>query len=336
VRKELEANGFRNDPAKLRDRVVTEVAYAIWPPAHEDTQPGYGAIITDSWQHHRDCIPDVYVGETLDCADEEKGRTFADGDGSFFVCDGQAHKLWVPSLLSFSTEAALFSLRDEVLFNSRRRQPHVPSGESDFVIVQRSVDGVVLIMHWDGLIVMRDGAWSSRTYQYGLLVEERLKARDSEMSEQMADTIRSLLAICLHVLSPRRCGATILAAFDHDPGLESCLGSKNAFDSPVRLTVRRRSNHGPIAHVLAQRDGAALVGETGQLRSIGHWLTPPEDSLKQTASLGGSRQLTARATSTRIRSPIFTVSSEGPVRIYHRGELIATTEPFEEHLRPPH
>jgi len=114
-----------------------------------------------------------------------------------------------------------------------------------------------------------------------------------------------------------------------------CLSSHNSVVSPVELTVRRKSHHGPIAHVLGQVDGAALIGESGVLMSVGHWLTPREEDVKQRPSLGGSRQLTASATSKLIRSPIITVSSDGPVRVFHRGDVIATTELLAEHMRPP-
>lgn len=333
VRYELQANGFRVTDPDLFERVIIEVAYALWPPVHEDVQPSYGAIITDLWNERYLAIPETYQGESIHCDNDHKGRVFADGVGSFFVCESRQYHLWVPKLKSFSDEASLFSLRDEVLFKSRNKVGHAKPPGTDFVIVQRTHDGIVMVMHWDGIISMRHSAWSSRTYQYSLRAEETLATRDESVSEAMESTLRSVLSICLHVLSPKRCGATIVTAFKDDSMLMTCLSSHNSLESPVELTVRKKSHHGPIAHVLGQRDGAALIGESGVLMSVGHWLTAHEEDLRQTPSLGGCRQLTASETSKRIRSPIITVSSDGPVRVFHRGEVIATTDP--EHMRLP-
>lgn len=327
VRRELRANGFLTDPASLLNLVVAEVAYAMWPPLHEDTQPSYGVVITDVWEEHFKRIPEVYRGTSLPCKDGEKGRTYADGETSFFVRHNGEDQLWVPTLISFSDEASLFSLRDEVLFKARNENfVSKPLKGTDFIIVQRARNGVVMVMHWGGIILMRDGAWSSRTYQYSLNVEEELARREKTMSDTMEQTIRSLLSICLHVLSPRRCGATIVAHFDEDQGLSSCLNTGNCFKSPFPMTVQEKKFHDPIAHVLAQVDGAAIISESGCLESLNNWLTPRDDNIKKVFSLGGSRQLTARATSMQIRSPVFTVSSDGPVRVFHNGDVIADTE----------
>ncbi|MCI0557470.1 MAG: hypothetical protein MN733_03165, partial [Nitrososphaera sp.] len=178
IRNELQANGFQiNDPA-LFERVALEVAYAIWPPVHENVQPSYGAIVTDLWDQRYLSIPDSYSGDSIRCDDDHNGRTLADGVGSFFVRDSCQHHLWVPKLLSFSDEASLFSLRDEVLFKSKNKIPHAAPTSSDFVIVQRTFEGIVMVMHWNGIILVRSGAWSSRTYQYALRVEETLARLD--------------------------------------------------------------------------------------------------------------------------------------------------------------
>ena len=326
VRSELRANNFRIGDSALFERVALEVAYAIWSPVHENAQPTYGAIVTNLWAEHHSSIPKSYSGQSIHCDDSHSGRTFADGIGSFFVCDHSRHYLWVPTLLSFSDEASLFSLRDEVLFKSKNQIAHSTPTGSDFIIIQRTTDGNVMIMHWDGIILVRNGAWSSRTYQYKLGVEENLANLDRSVSEKMQDTLRSVLSICLHVLSPRRWGTTIIVALDDDESaLSTCLSNHNAIVSPIILTVRRKAHQGPIAHVLSQIDGAAFISESGELRSVGHWLTPRDDDVRERASLGGSRQLTAQATSKLIRSPIITVSADGPVRVFHRGKEIATT-----------
>ena len=143
------------------------------------------------------------------------------------------------------------------------------------------------------------------------------------LSENMQSTLRYLLRLCVHILSPLHCGATIIAALDDDDDLDGCLNHENAIRLAPGITVAKRSQHQMIAHLLHQIDGAALLNERGELNEVGVWLVPEQTYLRNAASLGGSRQLTAQAVSAVVPSPILTVSTDGPVRVFHRGDVIA-------------
>ncbi|MBM4111560.1 MAG: hypothetical protein FJ254_09445 [Phycisphaerae bacterium] len=320
VKRELLANGFGADPGSLLDRVALELSYALFAPVHEQHQPCYGAIVTDQWSHHANCIPDYLSHGSIDGGAYE--RLLADGTNGFLVCERVAEPkaIWMPHSALLG-EAALFSLRDEILFGQAGRSPHSHPAGTDLVLVQRLADGSVTVLHWDGVTSVRNGQWSHRHYQYRYKVEETLESRVGHLSDDMKQTIRSLLRICLHVLSPAGCGATIVAALDGDQELAGCLNCANALPALSGLTVRNKRHHRTLAHLLDQIDGAAVVAEAGDLKCVGAWLKPKDR--RDSVSLGGSRQLTAQSTSASVASPILTVSADGPVRVFHRGELIA-------------
>lgn len=325
VKSELNANGFQADPANLVDQVAEEAAYALWPPVHENLQPSYGAIVTDQWELYFSRIDRPYGGHFQRCNSKELGRTLADGVTSFYVRDGHGEYLWTPEVLAFGDESALFSLRDSVLFKNAKEKPHDPPKGSDFIIIQRSKDGSVTIMHWDGVIVAKNGFWYSKKYQYSLRVEEQIEDLDGDLSAGIKDTLRSVLSICLHQLSPRGCGATIVI-MRGDEGLKKAANFANAIRVTLGLTVREKSHHEMITHALSQVDGATLISEQGLVRALGVWLTPTKKDLRGIKSIGGTRQLTAAATSRTTHCPIITVSCDGPVRVYYRGNIIANTE----------
>jgi len=156
VRREIRMHGFRSDSANLIDRIVREVTYAIWPALHEDAHPSYGAVVTNHWPKQFPHIPSAYSGSYYPCPNSIASRKFADGVTSFFVSGKRRNYLWIPKVITFSDEPSLFTVRDTVLFKGPRRSPEFASDGKDFVFVQRSASGAVLVMHWDGIIVIRN------------------------------------------------------------------------------------------------------------------------------------------------------------------------------------
>lgn len=322
VRRELLAHGFATDRCKLLERLSSEVAYALFAPLHERSQPTYGAIITNHWQQHCSQIPEFMSNSSIPCS--RLDRTLADGASSFAVFDQQSdsNTLWI-SHAALIGEAALVSLRDEILFKSTGRSPHDPPADADLILIQRLADGSITVLHWDGVTTFRNGHWAHKHYQYKYRVEETLEHRllHLPLQEHTKQTVRHLLRLCLHVLSPAGCGATILVALDDESSLRSCLIDKKERLAPARLTVSDRVCHRTLLHLLGQVDGATILSSDGTLRSVGAMLKP---KLEHTSpSLGGARQLTARDTSMSLDSPILTVSADGPVYVYHQGTVIA-------------
>lgn len=258
--------------------------------------------------------------ESLECSGYR--HQLADGTGGFLVCerDQDPCVVWV-SRSGIVGEAALLALREDVLFHQPGRSPHDDPTGTDLVLVQRLGDGAITILHWDGITTCVDGQWSYRNYQYRYRVEEVLAERIGGLADDARQTIRSLLRICLHVLSPIGCGATIIMSLDDDVDLPKRLNCKNAMPSLNGLTVHNRSYHRVLAHLLSQFDGAAIIGEDGRLRQVKTWLK--HKGRRDAASPGGMRQLSAQNASIAIKSPIFTVSADGPVRVYHAGEVLA-------------
>jgi len=316
-------HGLRIDPASLRDQLVEEVYHALWAPAHEGRQSSYGAIITDHWDIQHNYLEEYVNGECLSC-DCNDGRFYANGISSFFVSNKRARPLiWCARQFSFTDEASVFSLRDEVLFGRPGVRPHDAPSNRDFIILKRFVDGTLLIMHWAGITSFKNGNWNFKPYQYALRVEETLRERRAEITQDMEETLRRLMRLCLHVLSPAGCGATLIAHLAHDEPLDDLLDRDTSCKSLQGITLTHRWQHDAIAHRLKRVDGAVIVDEVGRLKEIGVFFRMPRGNL----GIGrrGARWRSAISMSKAIQSPVVMVSSDGPVFVFYKGEEIVSS-----------
>jgi DNA integrity scanning protein DisA with diadenylate cyclase activity len=326
IREELLHNGFGSDPSGLIDLVVEEVAYAVFAPVHEGKRPTYGALVAQTTDDLAHSVKDEFDGDFSNCGIES--RYCADGISGFFLRGKRGCKLLVCGKgVAFRDEAALFLLRDKVLFAKLRRSPQkMPTqGERDLVLVHRGENDTVTVMHWDGITQFSKGLWSFKSYQYNLCLEETMAARSPGFSEERQDVLRSILSMCVNILSPAGCGATIVMRLNDDEAFNNLLNLQNAIIGTPQIQIRYLNYQYALAHILKQCDGAAIISESGDLEHVGIWLAPEDRLLRSIKSQGGSRQLTAQATSMKIDSPILTVSSDGPVRAFHRGDMICNS-----------
>ncbi len=330
---ELSQNGFRNDPSRLFDIVVDEVAYAIFAPVHEQQQATYGVFIakaTTDWASH---LQEEFNGELNECS--ELTRYCADGIYSYILRSGTEFKtIRCGKDRSFRTQARLFILRDNIM-NSEGVAPwntSPPCGERDLIVVRRDERGTVTIIHWDGVTRCHNGRWSFTPHQYRLFLEEHISSSVSNFDTKKKNVLRSILGMCLNILSPGGIGATIIMHLDNDTNLFTHLSDMNSIKEVPAFEVRTLSYQFSIAHVLSQCDGAAIISDTGVFRQVGLWLTPSAEHLLAVQSAGGTRQLTAHALSKVIDSPIITVSSDGPVRAYYKGAIMFDTSSCDSYL----
>lgn len=322
-------------PTQLLQAVVEEMAYAIEPPIHEGLQPSFGAVITNDLSLLHPGLIEKYRGRTFELTSISEMRCIADGVRCFYcrhvsATDSDKSLVWVSESISFMSEVALFSLRDEAVFGAPRVSPHKQRPpEKDLLLVQRNRSGEVTLLCTSGIISIKDGQWTKRIYQYQLGLEEYCAHSAVEASDhhsELVRTYRSLARLALHILGARRIGATLI--IESSPGKLSVdglnlIGTDKAIHvNEAGLTLREKGHQTLMAHLLEHNDGAAIFSQRGNLISVRNWLNIQftEDDIK--ANPGGTRQLSALVASKKLRLPVITVSSDGPVRAFYKGALV--------------
>lgn len=326
IASELLQNGFFNDPSSLCNIVVDEVGYALFSPPHEKQHATYGAFIAKAVTDWDAPLRDEFNGEFTDCS--EMSRYCADGIHSYIVRSASEFRiLRCGKDLSFRTQARLFLLRDHLILSGGSSPANTSPilGERDLIIVRRDELGDVTVIHWNGITRCTNGRWAFTPNQYNLLLEENIVIRGGIFNKRQVSVLRYILNMCLNILSPAGYGATIVMHLESDTHLLTNVSNKNALHNVPPFEVCTLGYQFSIAHILSQCDGAAIISDKGVFKQAGLWLTPRADLLFELRSTGGSRQLTARAISSVIESPIITVSCDGPVRAYYKGEIMFDT-----------
>ena len=320
-------------PKELHAAAVEELAYAIEPPVHEQALQPYGALITSCSNPFSERIKERYPGREHSLQNDSSMRHLSDGSRAFFcryiTTDGEHHTIWRSTGLSFGSEVALFSLRDEAVYGIPRLSPHKYKNPPDeVVIIQRSRTGEITLLSTTSIVKIIEGAWSVRPYQYQLKLEEyceQLENLSSQHRSQLESVYRSIARTALHILGAQRIGATILV--QHPEAVENEDSEYIESDTALKLTqanikITERADQPVVAHLLAFNDGAAVFSHDGTLLSVGNWLKARIDPEDVRRNPGGTRQLSAKRASRHSRLPIVTISSDGPVRVYFKGEQV--------------
>jgi hypothetical protein len=314
-------------PKCLLKAVVEELAHAIDPPVHEGVFPTYGAIIASGTEPMRRRLNPDYGMRQFSLDSQDNMRSMSDGICSFYFrhiipAPCEKAEVLIIEARSFESEAALFSLRDEAVYVALKVS-HNPSKkpDNDVMIVQRNRSGEVTLLCSSGIIVIRGYQWSQRIYQYDIGLDEICENILGSKESPTVDVYRSLASLALHILGAKRIGATIIV-----DGGEIMSGERSILQSSQSISVRdadlnvtKKSHQRLIAHILASNDGAALFSSDGLLISVKNWLDVKIG--KEDDTPGGTRQATAREASKKIVLPVITVSADGPVRVFHKGEM---------------
>jgi hypothetical protein len=320
-------------PRELHRAVIEELAHAIEPPIHEQALQPYGSLITNSNNRFEERIKERYQGKEHSLHTDAAMRHLSDGVRTFFCRyiskNTETHSLWRSSTLSFGSEVALFSLRDEAVFGIPRLSPHRNKNPpNDVVIVQRSINGDVTLLATSSIVKITEGAWTVRPYQYQLMLEEycrKIEEVTPSQLTQLENVYRSIARTALHILGARRIGATILVQHPDDKlnEAEDYLEGENALRlSQAKIVITDKADQPVVAHLLSHNDGAAVFAHDGTLVSVGNWLKAKIDLDDFRRNPGGTRQLSAKSASRHSRLPVVTVSSDGPVRAYFQGEQV--------------
>lgn len=318
-------------PAALRaawpaafDIVCEEVVYARYVHVHEGYRPSYGCIV----------VPDLRaIGQTsgltlaalrtpegpVDPAasrqdtnplfTEDAGadlRLIVDGERTFLIRDPHG-RTGLGSIDSPADDLALLEL-------CRRLTG---------VCVQRQRDGRIQLL-MEGVVCINEGYdWRSLQTARQLLPSVLTAlSPPAELLEEIAVHLSDIMDLCVHTLSPRGIGATLVWQIaTHGP---AGAVSNQPHRPPADLNLFDRQDRYSIVALLASVDGACFVSRDGHISGYWAMLDPSTAAKALIGELGGTRHTSAkRYAFDEPGSLIIVVSADGPVSIFSDGAMLA-------------
>lgn len=286
---------------------VDELAHARWAGIHERRRFGYGCVLNP-----RD--PNA-VGDPLPGLDHAKAaelselRRYADGRRVFLV----RHPDGPPQLVTADAPDELALVR-----------------------LQRRTGGQVVIRDPEGIrVVTHDGSVGS----YGDLWAVRPSAGQAAaalarfVAQDERDTLDQILDLCLHVLSPRHVGATVVWRLGSADGERF---TRAPTPPPVALSVMADRHLAAIAKRIALMDGACVLERDGTVVGFGAFLGWSREAEEEIAHATGLRHSSARWYSFDVPEVlVFVVSEDGPVSVFAGGAALLTDNGHSRNVKPP-
>jgi hypothetical protein len=278
--------------------LLEELDYACRPDLHEGTAPRYGALVSlagdpPAWEKLSAPARIRSAGTDLALL-----RRLADGRESFVVRRPERTEGLVCFDRVLEHEANAVRLRYE----------------TGAFVVQRTGTGIVRVCGPDGVIT-----WDGTQWSFKPLAEHHASAIRRLAPDASPAVIGGLFELCVHWLSARRIGATLVLSLAGDPARLARVERSAAVVLPP-LSVTRPEHLAPLQSVLSQTDRAALVDPDGRVTTLGVGLRPSDLAVSLVDSTGGTRHTSARRFSFDEPSAIvFVVSTAGPVSVFSDG-----------------
>lgn len=287
-------------PLPRDDFLLAEIAHARRPPVHEGRVGTYGAVVADHDTDLAACIASPHripLGEV----DIAAARRYADGRASFVEVGPDGPKGLLLFEASVETEASAVRVQRSL----------------DAAIVQRTRQDSVRVVTADGVVL-----WDGIRWTYKPHARHHAKRLAAETGGD-GDVAAALLDLAVHWLSAGHVGATLVWYLDDDGDLGSWLDRTTSRLAPT-LDVTRASHLGAIRSSLAQHDLATVFGPRGDLRLVGATLVHSRDAGDTIAAFPGARHTSARRFSAdEHRAVVIVVSQDGPVTVFHKGQVDA-------------
>lgn len=298
--------------------VWEELGYALRPPVHEGRVATYGAIIGSStdpeeWTATTGLTVHYRMARSLSHA---ATRRFADGISSWVLrsigsqrtggCGGEA-----------SGRPDRHEATELVVFD------RPSASERDLVVLAEAAAGVVVQRHPAGVVRLVGGFGVARStpggWQHQPPVDRWLEAVEGCQTGERHLVLKRLLRFAVHDLGSRRIGALLVYHLvPPDP-----VRYERRLPDPPALSVQQPVNLAPLQHVLGQLDGATFFDEAGTLTGLGVRLVPSRAAEERVDAIGGTRHTNARRYShDEPESLVITVSEDGPVTVFRRGEIL--------------
>ncbi len=283
---------------EVEDALLDELLYCRYPPVHEQRVPSYGCIVFAG--EIASDLPQGLTEVTLGSfGNLDEVRPLADGIHTFLVRGATAGEALV------SVDSA-----DELDLVELAR-------DAKCWIMQRHPSGAVRVFRGQSMLRNQDGLWTykpysdSRTFQF--LHVTGLDGSEAQMG-------LGILDLCLHVLSARRIGATIVWVVRQDPATFGSAFSRAPHPIPAVLNVTDPHHVQPLVSLLASVDGACLVGPDGAIEGVEGFIGNSAAAEAFIDAHSGTRHTTAaRLSYDQPEVLVFVVSSDGPVTVFSDG-----------------
>ncbi len=296
--------------AGLEAEFCGELARCLDPYVHERRVRSYGAIVCRE-------LPELtHLGRLVETADMHPDviRSCADGRKAVaLVVKGEPVRL-----LAFHEEA------------DTEQDYASLAAWIEGVIVCNGGDGVVRIVTDASVTIVEGRRWTTKD-----LVFEAAEGVAGTVPAADPTTIRRLLELCHHRISPGKMGATLVylltdeadGALHRDAGVDvRCLG----------LTAGKPDDEHLILHHVRHRDGAEVFDRDGRLLRVNVILESSEASTHRVAPYGGTRHTSAaRHTYDRPDVLAFVVSADGRVTVFSDGQRISELRMRDSHENRP-
>ncbi len=284
--------------------VLDELDYALRPARHERRRPTYGSIVVPRTpiEHWADETGLRVESMTTNDRRDQELRRYADGLGSWTI----RHPDGIGALVVFDRSAG--SERDLVVL----------AAATGAIIVQRRPDSGVRAVGSFGV-----ARWDGSSWYVEPPFETWLRRASCGLPDDETDVLDRVLRFAVHDLGAAGIGATFVVGGAAADGSGSSPGLELRLEPPPPLRIGRPTDLGPLRHVLAQVDGAAILDAGGTLRHLGVRLVPSTRAEADVDAWRGTRHTSARRYSADDTSAIVvTVSEDGPVTVFRGGDVV--------------
>jgi hypothetical protein len=298
---ELNDEGLLGEAQDWPEALLVELDYALRPPLHEKRVPAFGAI----FEPHIDAV--AWREQTAltvsrrwrDELHEEDARRYADGLSSWMVrhTDG-------------SVEVVVFDR---------------PTGsERDLVVLADATNGTLVQRHPMGTVRMVGEfgvlRWDGVGWHHEPPLKPWMKTVAGAGFHGNAKVLAKLLAFAVYDLGATGVGAVLI----YRPSAECGPTSEVLLPPPPPYQIAQPEDLGPLRHVLALVDGAAVFDGTGTLQELGVRLVPSAESEADVAAFRGMRHTSSlRYSADDPTATLIVVSEDGPVSVIRNGEVLA-------------
>ena len=298
---ELNDEGLLGEGQDWPEALLVELDYALRPAVHEKRIPSFGAIFephvdAPAW---REQTALTVSRRWRDDLHEEDARRYADGLSSWMVrhTDG----------------------RVEVVVFDR------PTGsERDLVVLADATNGTLVQRHPMGVVRLVGEFGVLRWDGVGWHHEPPLKPWMRQVTgpgfHGDAKVLAKLMSFAVYDLGATGVGAVLV----YRPSAECGPTSEVLLPPPPPYEITQPEDLGPLRHVLALVDGAAVFDGNGALQELGVRLVPSAESESDVAAYRGMRHTSAlRYSADDPSATLIVVSEDGPVSVIRNGEVLA-------------
>lgn len=297
---ELNDEGLLGEGRAWPEPLLVELDHALRPPVHEKRIPLFGAIYEPRVdpQAWREQTALTVSRRWVDEFHEADARRYADGLSSWMVRHADGRVEVVVFDRPTGSERDLVVLADATLGT----------------LIQRHPSGVVRLVGDFGVL-----RWDGVGWHHEPPVKPWVHSLVGAGFHGDVKVLAKLLAFAVYDLGATGVGALLVyrPPSAPDPRYELRL------PAPPPYEIGRPEDLGPLRHVLALVDGAAVFDGSGTLRDLGVRLVPSAVAEADVAGFGGMRHTSARRYSfDDPTATVIVVSEDGPVSVLRGGEVL--------------